>query len=235
MFACQNRPAADLTIAVASNMQFAMDEIVWAFGQKTGLVCDLVVSSSGKLTAQIKEGAPFDLLLSADMKYPEELFMSGLTTRQPEVYAYGKLVLLSVVNDYQPRIEDLNTEIISHVALANPKIAPYGKAAMEVLQHHGLIDSIRHKMVFGESISQVNQFVISGAAQVGFTAKSVAMSANMKEKATWMEMDNAHYAPIAQGVVIMNNPNSTRSKQFLDFLFSVEGQEILQKYGYSSE
>jgi molybdate transport system substrate-binding protein len=185
------------------------------------------------LTAQIREGAPFDMLISADMKYPEELFQSGLTVGPPEVYAYGKLVLLSVANDYQPRIEDLSREIISHVALPNPKTAPYGKAAMEVLEYLGLIDSIRHKMVFGESISQVNQFIISGAAEVGFTAKSVAMAAPMEKRGRWIEMDEAHYAPIAQGVVIIDNPNRTRSRRFLDFLFSPEGQMILRKYGYS--
>ncbi|GJM27978.1 MAG: molybdate ABC transporter substrate-binding protein [Cyclobacteriaceae bacterium] len=233
LLACHQRPAADLTIAVASNMQFAMDDMVRVFENKTGLVCDLVTSSSGKLTAQIKEGAPFDLLVSADMKYPEELFRSGLSTEHPVVYAYGSLVLLSTVNNYQPVMEDLTTQTIRHIAIANPKTAPYGKAAMEVLQNYGLTDSIRHKLVFGENISQVNQFLVSGAAQIGFTAKSIALAPPMKERSRWTEIDESQYTPIAQGVVIIDNPNSARSRQFLDFLFSPEGQEVLQKYGYT--
>lgn len=235
IFSCQKPSDTDLTIAVASNMQFPMIELTKIFEKQAGISCDLVVSSSGKLTAQIKEGAPFDLLVSADMKYPNELFRSGLTRRKPMVYAYGQLVLLSVKGDNKPTVNDLTSSHITHIALPNPKTAPYGKAAIEFLEYQGILDSIRHKLVYGESVSQVNQFILSGAAQVGFTSESVIHAPALIESSSWMEIDDSEYTPISQGVVILDNENSAKSGLFLEFLFSPEGQEVLHKYGYKTE
>lgn len=232
---CGQSTDLKLTIAVAANMQFAMEEIVNAFEQKSGLNCATVVSSSGKLTAQISEGAPYDILVSADMKYPEKLFQTGIAVEQPVIYAYGVLVMWSTVKGFQPSIELLQSPEVRHVALPNPKTAPYGAAAMEVLQHYGILESIQRKLVYGESISQTNQFIISRSAEIGFTAKSVVLSSQMKETGNWAELNQDLYAPLAQGIVVLDNERRNLSKQFFDFLFSPDAKEILLKYGYRVE
>src|SRR5665213_3535065 len=132
-----------LNIAVAANMRFAMQEISKAFTNKTGIVCNLVISSSGKLMAQIKEGAPYDLFISADMKYPNELFKAGFASAQPKIYAYGKLVMWSMINGLKPSFDMLKNSKIIHIAIADPKTAPYGEAATEALKHYGIYESIK--------------------------------------------------------------------------------------------
>lgn len=229
---CSQSRESALTIAVASNMQFAMVEIVDAFEQQAIISCATVVSSSGKLTAQISQGAPYDVFVSADMKYPEVLFGAGLTKQQPAVYAYGKLVMWSAIEGLQPSINQLRSPEVKHVALPNPKTAPYGIAAMEVLKHHNILESIQKKLVYGENISQTNQFIISKSAEIGFTAKSVVLSHQMNEKGSWVELDQNLYTPLAQGVVVLDNERGHLSKQFFDYLFSPEAREILQKFGY---
>ena len=235
LLACQPPHSEKLTIATAANMQFAIGEITQAFTEKTGIACEAIISSSGKLTAQIREGAPFDVFVSADMKYPTALFESGLTTAPPEVYAYGRLVLWSMVGDLTPSVEALTKEEISHIALANPKTAPYGVAAVEVLKRYTIYNQVEKKLVFGESIAQTNQFIISQAAEVGFTAKAVVLSHDMQAKGRWQEIDTALYSPLAQGVVILSNQESrlVQAQRFYAFLFSKEGQAILTKFGYA--
>lgn len=235
LFSCQSSPSERLTIATAANMQFAMEEITRAFTEQTGIECETIVGSSGKLTAQIREGAPFDVFVSADMKYPAVLFEDQLTAAAPEVYAYGQLVLWSLADTLTPSVDQLATEAIRHIALANPQTAPYGAAAVEVLRHHRLYDRVVHKLVFGESIAQVNQFISSQAAEVGFTAQAVVMSPAMQGKGHWRAVDTASYTPIAQGVVILKNQTAPpeQAQQFYDFLFSPSGKEILTTFGYA--
>ena len=223
-----------LTIAVAANMQFAMEEIAIAFTEETGLPCDLIVGSSGKLTAQIVEGAPFDVLVSADMKYPQSLRERGLAETDPEVYAYGSLVLWTLNDTLDLSLSLLKENEIRHIAVANPKTAPYGRAAEEVLRHHGIYEAVKDKLVFGESIAQTNQFITSGAAEAGFTALSVVLSPQMQGRGQWITPDPASYQPISQGmVVIFRDGNSNKNGiAFRDFVFSDRAREILAKFGY---
>lgn len=231
---CKEQNSDKLIIATASNMQFAVKEIIQQFSAETGIDCDVVVGSSGKLTAQIKEGAPYDIFISADMKYPTELFNSGFTNENTKTYAYGKLVLWTLNDEIIPSLNILTSKKIKHIAIANPKMAPYGIAAKETLEHYKVFDSIKPKLVFGESISQTNRFVTSKAAQIGLTAKSVVLSTQMKGKGNWIEIDMATYSPIAQGIVIIkNNRNNTiKAKQFYDFMFSDKAKNILINFGY---
>ncbi|GAA4275127.1 molybdate ABC transporter substrate-binding protein [Aquimarina gracilis] len=230
---CTTKNTSKVTIATASNMHIAMKEITMAFTKQTGIDCDVVVSSSGKLTAQIKEGAPYDVFVSADMKYPEALYKDGHTTEKPKIYGYGKLVLWSINEHIKPDIISLIDNSIEHIAVANPKTAPYGEAAISVLNNAYIYDKISDKLVFGESISQTNQFIVSGAAQVGFTAKSMVLSPQMKEKGQWIEIDQTLYTPIAQAAVIVKKDStSIAAKKFYTFLFSEESKEILENFGY---
>ncbi|MGH2646558.1 MAG: molybdate ABC transporter substrate-binding protein [Ginsengibacter sp.] len=224
-----------LNIAVAANMQFAMQEISKTFTTKTGITCDLVISSSGKLTAQIKQGAPYDLFVSADMKYPSELFTTGFATNQPKIYAYGKLVLWSMIDTIKPSIDLLKDPGIKHIAVADPKTAPYGEAAIEVLKHYGIFENVKDKLVYGESISQTNQFITSKSAEIGFTAKSVVLSPAMKNKGQWTDVEEASYPAIAQGVIMIKQKagQQNNAEKFYNFLFSDDAKKILENFGYS--
>jgi molybdate transport system substrate-binding protein len=233
---CTSSSQKKLVIAGASNTQYVLKELIATFENNTGIECETVISSSGKITAQIMEGAPFDIFLSADMKYPEELFKANLTMNEPEVYAYGGLVLWTMKEGIKPGIMELTGDLYQSIAIANPKTAPYGVAALQSLRHFYIYESVNEKLIYGESISQTNQFITTEAAQAGFTAKSVVMSPGVANLGNWTEVDPASYSPIAQGVVILKTGyNMTDDSQlFHDFLFSKEAKLILNKFGYST-
>ncbi|WKK65310.1 molybdate ABC transporter substrate-binding protein [Lutimonas zeaxanthinifaciens] len=237
LVSCESEKKQVFTIAAASNLQFVIEDLVEQYSRITGTECQIVISSSGKLTAQILEGAPFDLFLSADMKYPTELYREGLTISEPYTYAYGSLVLWSVKESQVMDMDHLRAKDLDFVALGNPKTAPYGIAAMSVINNLGLQDRLREKLVFGESIGQTNQFIISGAADLGFTSKSVVLSDKMKDKGAWIEIDRSLYDPIAQGMVLLTGRIQFREHaiKFKDFLLSEEGKVILHKFGYHTE
>jgi molybdate transport system substrate-binding protein len=213
-----------------------MEELTTSFTKETGIKCQTILSSSGKLTAQIKEGAPYDIFVSANMKYPIDLYNSGFTLQEPKIYAFGKLVLWTMVDSLKPSINVLLQKNIKHIATANPKTAPYGIPTEEVLNYYKLVDSIKHKLVYGESIAQTNQFIITKAAEIGFTSKSVVLSPFIKGKGNWVAIDERAYSPIKQGIVIIKNTSTSidKKEKFYNFLFSKKGQEILNKYGYST-
>lgn len=235
LVSCEGKSDNRLTIAVASNMQYAITEITSEFEKTTGIECDLIIGSSGKLTSQIMEGAPYDIFLSADMKYPNLLFKEGKTIDSPRVYGYGHLVLYALEENDSIQLSSLNKTEVRHIALANPKNAPYGKAAIEVLENYELLDSLKGKLVYGESISQTNQFLQTEAAQIGFTAKASALKMSVSGKGNWVELDPNTYTPIAQGLVLLKHNDGTRqsAEEFYSFIFSEEAQDILQNYGYS--
>lgn len=230
-----NNDSSKITIAAAANTQYALESIIEKFTAETGINCDLIISSSGKHTAQIMEGAPFDIFISADMKYPSDLFKKGFASAPPEIYAYGKLALWTMVDGLAPTTENLDSSSIKHIAIANPKTAPYGLAALEVLKKKGLLSDLETKLVYGESIAQTNQFIYSKSAEIGFTAQSVVLSPEMKGKGNFVIINDSLYTPIAQGAVIINQPkrNNSGVKKFYKFLFSREAKIILKDFGYS--
>ncbi len=228
--------AQEITVAVSANFQFAMQEIVQKFETASNIRVKTVVNSSGKLTAQIRSGAPFDLFLSADLTYPQTLFESGDAATAPKVYAYGSLILWTLKNiDLTRGLAALTDEKIHNIAIANPQTAPYGGAAIAALNHAGIYQKIQSKLVFGRNVSQTNQYVFTKAADVGLTAQSVVYLPKMHNVGRWVLVDSSAYEPVAQGAVILNygekqHPRETR--EFLDFLFSKTGRTILKKYGY---
>ena len=228
--------AQPLQIAVAANAQFVAGKLKEAFKQETGIDADLTVSSSGKLTAQIAQGAPFNLFLSADTKYPEALYSKGFTTAKPQVYAYGALVLWTIKNiNLTKELSVLLSKDVQKIAIANPKLAPYGEAAIQALTKQKILTQIQQKIVYGESIAQVNQYLLSGAADVVFTAKSVVLDPAVSNKGKWIEVAQKWYPPIAQAVVVIRQPDAGQmaaANKFYQFLFSNKAKEILNQYGY---
>ncbi|WP_233557482.1 molybdate ABC transporter substrate-binding protein [Aquimarina sp. AD1] len=231
---CKEPKKETITIAAAANMQYAIEEISNAFTKQTGVSCELVISSSGKLTAQIIEGAPYDIFVSANMKYPNEIYENKLAIEAPKVYAHGQLVLWSMDKELVPSLEILTDSRVVHIAIANPRTAPYGQSAVEVLNKNNIYDAVADKLVYGESISQTNQFIISKSSEIGFTSMSVVLSKKIKDKGRWIPIDKKEYTPIEQGVVLIKREiqDSTNSRKFYEFLFSKDAREILEDFGY---
>ena len=229
--------AGQITVAGAANVQFTLEELKAEFTKETGIDVKTVIGSSGNLTSQIENGAPFDIFMSADMDYPKRLYADGITSGEPKIYAYGYLVLWTLKDiDLSKGVAGLSDGSIRKIAIASPKLAPYGRQAVNAMKYNHLYPGIVSKLVYGESISQVNQFITTQAADIGFTAKSIVLAPNMKDKGKWMEVDPQAYKPIAQGVVVLKYAQKDHSKEaqaFYDFLFSAPAQEILKKYGYN--
>ena len=227
---CQSEPS--LKIATSANMQFALEEIAIEFEKSNDIKIELVVSSTGTLTSQIEQGAPYDLFVAANMKYPTYLHQKKLTTTPPKIYAYGQLILCTMY-DFEPSLSYLKKDDIQKIAIANPETAPYGIASLEVLKKYNLYASVKSKLVYGESVSQCNQFINTQSVNIGFTAMSVVMSDKMKNKGHWVKINTNNYSPIKQGVVILkNSTQKDNAKLFYNFLFSTQAQVILKKYGY---
>ena len=228
--------ADTLSVAAAANVQYAFDELQAEFKKETGHDIKPVFNASGKITAQIMNGAPFDVFLSADMEFPEKLYQERFVSAPPKTYAYGVLVLWTMndidLNNWQ---RTLTSPAVKKIAVANPKTAPYGRETMKALAHFKLDDALRIKLVFGENISQTNQYIHSKSADAGFTAKSAVVSPEMKGQGKWIEMPKDSYQPIAQGAVILKHgeaSNPKASKQFFDFLYSAKARAIFERYGY---
>jgi molybdate transport system substrate-binding protein len=214
-----------------------MSELRTEFTHETGIDLSVIIGSSGQLTAQIKEGAPYDIFISADMKYPLSLFKRNIAVDSPKVYAEGSLVLWTMVKGIMPdkQLTVLLTKKVHKIALANPRTAPYGIATVEALKKFGIYDKVENKLVYGESIAPTNHFIYTKAAEIGFTAKSVVLSPTMKDQGRWIEIDPGSYKPIEQGCVILNygyKNHKNNAVKFYNFLFSDKAGNILKKYGY---
>ncbi|NPA51469.1 MAG: molybdate ABC transporter substrate-binding protein [Aquificae bacterium] len=226
--------AKSIIIAVSANAQYAVDEIINTFKKENPKVdIKKVVSSSGKLTNQIIKGAPFDIFLSADMKYPNYLYKKGYTINKPKVYAYG-LIVLWTLKPLPLKKEKLNIlQKVKKIAVANPRTAPYGRESINIIKKLGILEQIKTKIIFGESISQVNYYIIKKLVDVGFTSKSSVLSPKMKNKGIWVEVDKNLYKPIEQGAVLLKTAKDKKSAYtFFEFLFSSKGKKIFEKYGY---
>jgi molybdate transport system substrate-binding protein len=228
--------AGELTVAVAANVQYAFEEIKDAFESQTGIGVKEVVGSSGKLAVQIENGASFDVFLSADTEYPQALHDKGLTYGEPKIYAYGALVLWTARTiDLSKGLALLADPSVNKIAIASPKTAPYGRQAVRAMEHEKIYEQVKHKLVYGESIAQVNQFIFSQAAEIGITAKSSVFAPSMKGQGTWAEVDKNIYEPIAQGAVVLKHASENNvqdAQKFMDFIFSNDGRAVLEKYGY---
>ncbi len=227
-----------INIAVAANVADAMEELKAEFQKSNpSTEVQVMLGSSGKLVAQIKNGAPFGVFLSADMEFPYALYEEKIAITEPVVYAQGELAYLSAKSvNFSKGIALVAEPSIEKIAIANPKTAPYGKAAVETMTNAKVYESVKSKLVFAESISQAVTYATT-AADIGFVAKSSLFGANMKkykEGVNWVSVDTKLYTPIKQGIVILKNgADNNEYKAFYDFVLSPKGKEILKKYGYT--
>lgn len=226
--------AQNVRIAIAANLQPVMKVLQKDFKQRTGIDVDAISGPSGGLATQIKNGAPFDVFLSADTQFPEELFKTGFAVAKPVIYAQGILILCS---RHQLGPEGwqkiLLSGKVSRLAIGNPAIAPYGKAAQEALTHEGIYDRVKPKIVFGESITQVNTYIATDAVQAGFTTLAFYKESNSKIALVSWAIDPANYSPILQGMVLLKrSEKNAAAKKFYDYIVSAAAKKIFVKYGY---
>ena len=227
--------ADNVQVAVAANFAGALELISKAFEKETGHKVLITSGATGKFYAQIKAGAPFELFLSADSSTPQKLEEEGFTVPGSRfTYAIGRLVLWSS----KPNFVDREGKILKvgnfeHLSIANPKTAPYGAAAIEILEKKGLESRLQAKLVQGENIAQAHQFVVTGNAQLGFVALSqVYKNGQLISGSAWFIPDS-DYKPIRQDVVILKNgENNPAAKALLSYLKGPAALEVMESLGY---
>ena len=230
--------AEEITIAAASDLNFAFKDLVAQYEKTTGNTVKLTLGSSGNFYAQLQNGAPFDLYFSADIGYPKKLEEAGVTVPGSLYrYALGRIVLWTGNQsniDVAKGIEVLAGPTIRKVAIANPKHAPYGRAAVAAMEHYQVYDLAKDKLILGENISQAAQFIESGACDIGIIALSLALAPTMKTAGEYWEIPAAAHPPIEQGAVILkSSKHQDAARQFLDFMKSAAGQEVMKRYGFT--
>lgn len=232
--AAQNIP----TVAAASDLQFAMTELVNQFTKDTGGTVKLAFGSSGNFHRQIREGAPFDIFLSADEGYVFDLAKEGLTVNDGTLYAVGRIVLivppgspLRADGSLKDLAVSLDAGTIKKFAIANPDHAPYGRAARAALKTAGLWDKIEDKLVLGENVSQAAQYATSGSTAGGIIAYSLALSPKVSASAQFALIPAEWHEPLRQRAVLTKKA-SEAAKSFYAYLQSPPAREVFKKYGF---
>jgi molybdate transport system substrate-binding protein len=233
--AAQKPPA----IAAAANLNFTLNEIAEAFARAGGTRVELVFGASGTLTRQIRDGAPFELFLAADEEFPNQLTAAGLTRDAGAVYAVGRLVIFAPKGSplaVDERLAGLTRLAkagrVSRFAIANPAVAPYGKAAEAVLRKRGLWDAIRPRLVLGDSIAQAAQFATTGNAVGGLIAYSLVLAPDFGDRGTYAVIPDAEYPPLRQRMVALKRASPT-AVRFYDYVLSPAARTIFRKHGYA--
>jgi molybdate transport system substrate-binding protein len=237
---CASAAAQEITVAAAADLSTALPEIAAQYKMQTGHDIKLTFGSSGTLTAQIENGAPFDVFFSADEDYPKQLIAEGLADKDTLYrYAVGRLVLWvpdgTSVNVSKLGVQALLDPSIKKIAIANPQHAPYGRAAEAALKHFGIYDQIAAKLVLGENVSQAAQFVESGNAQAGLIAFSHALAPAMKGKGQYWAVPVDAYPALNQAAVVLSRSKQpAAARKFLEFLRTPEANALLKAYGFST-
>ncbi len=226
-----------LYIAAASDMAYCMDELGAAFTREVPQAkLKVSVGASGNFYAQIKHGAPFDLFLSADMTYPARLAKDGAADRASLApYAIGRLAIWSLDARFDVKLgmRVFTDRRLTRVAIANPEVAPYGRAAKAALEQHGLWDSVKPKLVLGENIAQTAQFVQSGNAELGIVSLATVLAPQLKGMGNYYVIPEGSTPPIEHGMIISNKGKSNPlAARFARFMRSTAAREILVRYGF---
>lgn len=228
-----------VSIAAASDLKFALDELISEIKRETpDLNIKVTYGSSGNFFAQLSNNAPFDLYLSADIAFPRKLIEAGKAVKGSEfLYAVGQIVLWvptsSKIDLEKEGIKSLLNPLVKKIAIANPAHAPYGRAAEAAMKKLGVYEAAMSKLVLGENISQTAQFVESGAADIGIIALSLAKATAMKEKGRYWEVPLDSYPPLEQGGIVLSwAKDAEAAKLVRDRLMNHSGQELLKKFGF---
>ncbi len=240
LFASIACTAQEITVAAAADLNYALREIAQKFESQTGKKVQITFGSSGNFFTGIQNGAPYDVFFSADIAYPRKLEAAGLTVPGTLYeYAVGRIVLW-VPNESKLNLTRglaiLTDPSVRKIAIANPQHAPYGRAAVAALQSTKLYDRVSPKFVLGENISQTAQFVQSGNADIGIIALSLAKGPAMSSVGRYYIIPADTYPPIEQAAVVLKSAkDQAASRQFLDFVKSRTGSEVLARYGFGDE
>jgi molybdate transport system substrate-binding protein len=230
--------AEEAMVAVAANFAAPMQQIAVSFRQETGHQLKLALGSSGGFYAQIKNGGPFDVFLSADDITPQRLEAEGLGVPNTRFnYAKGQLVLWSKQEGLvDPKGQVLLSKNVQRIAIANPKLAPYGAAALETLKQLGLLEELKPKLVQGDNIAQAYQFVTTQNAQIGFVAISqVFADGKITSGSAWTVPANL-YKPIRQdAILLLTGKNNSAAKALMIYLKSEKAKAVMKSYGYLTE
>ncbi|MGE3608292.1 MAG: molybdate ABC transporter substrate-binding protein [Bacteriovoracaceae bacterium] len=233
-FLFSNTYASEFHIAVASNFSAPMEVLMKVFSEKTGHKVLTSYGSTAKLYAQILNDAPFEVFLSADKTHALKLIEEKRAIEKTKyTYAVGKIILWSpTAGAIDPNGEILSKKNFKHLSLANPKLAPYGEAARQVLEKKNLWKALDQKIILGESIAQAFQFVSSGNAELGFVAYSQIIKDGKTQGSYWM-IPQTLYSPLYQEAVLLKKgEHSVAAKEFLSFLQSEKAKTIIKKFGY---
>jgi len=237
LIVCSITYSKNINIAAAANVAYAIKSVINTYKKEhQNINISLNIGSSGKLSAQILQNAPYDIFLSANREYPQKLFEKKFGIENPKVYVKGLLALFTNKNiDISSGLDSLLNPKISKIAIANDKTAPYGVATKEALSKRDLYKRLKDKFIFGESIGQTLIFT-QKAADVGVVAKSLLYSKELskyKEGKEFTEINKSLYKPIEQSALLLSNDKD--AKDFYDFLFSPKAKEIFKNYGYIVE
>ena len=228
----------EVRVAAAADLQFALDAVFEAASASTpGLRAVVTYGSSGSFYAQIENGAPFDLFLSADADYPRRLAARGLADGDLFLYAVGRLALwvpsASRLDVRALGVRALLDPSVRKVAIANPRHAPYGRAAVSAMKGLGVYGSVSGKLVLGENVAQAAQFVQGGAADAGIVALSLALSSRMRDAGRFVEIPLWSFPRMDQGGVVLRGARDLAAARALrDALLGPRGREILEKHGF---
>ena len=229
--------AQTLTVAAAADLQAAMPELVEQYQKASGKTVQVVYGSSGNFYQQIQNGAPFDVFFSANLDYAKKLEAAG-QAEPGSLYRYatGKIVLWVPQGskvDLKDGLRVLESPSIKKIAIANPEHAPYGQAAVAAMQKAGVYEQVKGKLVLGENISQAASFAVSGAADAGIIALSLALAPNMKDQGRFAEIPADSYPAIEQACVIVKaSTRKAEAAAFLEFVKSTAAGELLRRYGF---
>jgi molybdate transport system substrate-binding protein len=226
------------TVAAAANLNFALTEIADQFVKTSGTRVEIVFGSSGTLTRQIMDGAPFELFLSADEEFPNKLTAAGLTRDAGAVYAVGRLAIFAPTGsslEVDERLDGLARLLqagkVGRFAIANPDVAPYGQAAEAVLRKRGLWDAIRPHLVMGDTIAQAAQFATTGNASGGIVAYSLVLAPGFADRGKYAVIPDADHSPLRQRMVLMKRASQSM-EQFYKYMQTDPARAVLRKHGY---
>jgi molybdate transport system substrate-binding protein len=234
----EESPRTTLTVAAAADLKFALDNLVAEFQAKNPTIkVNVTYGSSGNFFAQIQNGAPFDLFFSANVGYPQKLAEAGLVADEIFLYAAGRIVVWvpkdSLLDVDKLGIKALLDPSIHRIAVANPKNAPYGRAAVAAMKTLAVYDQVAGRLVYGENIAQAAQFVQSGAADIGILALSLAVAPQMRDAGRFWEIPLDAYPRMEQGgLILKSTKNLETSRLFRDFVLGDRGREVLKRYGF---